>query len=65
MNNEVDNRIIFTVLYGEFLWAPSIQTEDARGSKYNMVDVENLAAAMIRITDALSDYEVLFKFKEV
>ena len=65
MNNEVDNRIIFTVLYGKFMWAPAIQTEDARGSKYNMVDVENLAVAMMHITDALSDYEVLFKFKEV
>ena len=61
-NTAVDNKIIFNVICGEFMWLPAIQTDDIRGKEYNMTDVENVVTAMAHISASLPDYEVLFKF---
>lgn len=63
-NTAVDNKIIFNVICGEFMWLPAIQTEDIRGKAYNMTDVENVVTAMTHISASLPDYEVLFKFNK-
>lgn len=63
-NTAVDNKIIFNVICGEFMWWPAIQTEDVRGQAYNMTEVHNVETAMAHISALLPDYEVLFKFNK-